>query len=86
VKYLTALTLALALAGAAGAIAPPVYPPPAIVPSDPSGPKPPPNGVPGGGPTPPPPINTPEPGTLTIAGISLAAASAYRLLRRGVRV
>jgi len=83
-RYFAALTLALAVAGGVRAIAPPVEPPPSpvIVPS------PPPIGpnilpVDPGTPSGPPALNTPEPTTLTIAGMGMAAAGAYRLLRRG---
>jgi PEP-CTERM motif len=78
-KYLGALLLMLSIVAAVPAIAPPVDPPaPAIVPTPGGDPNP---NKPNGGPTPPPP-NAPEPSSMAIAGVSLVAASAYRLMRR----
>ncbi len=85
-RYVMALSLALALAGGVRAISPPVHPPPVILPSPPPGPIVLPPAGPGGGPTPPPVLDTPEPASLTIAGIGIAAAGAYRLLRRAKKV
>jgi hypothetical protein len=81
-KLFVAVTLALVLATGAWAISPPQSPPstPTIIPSPPVDPLVPPID-PGGGPNPPP-INTPEPSSLTIAGVSLAGAGIYRFLRR----
>ncbi len=76
-RYLGTLLFLLLMASAAPSIAPPLDPPnPAIVPSggDPG------TGKPNGGPTPPPP-NAPEPSTLVIAGVSMAAAGGYRMMR-----
>jgi MYXO-CTERM domain-containing protein len=72
-----ALVVCIAAGGALG-IAPPVDPvPPKIVSFTP-----PPKLPPGGGHPQTPPVNTPEPASLTIMGLSLAGAGAYRLLRR----
>jgi hypothetical protein len=79
--FATAFAL-LVFGGAALAVAPPVERsvPPVIVPSvGPPGPV----VTPHGGPVPnQPPVNTPEPASMTIAGVSLAAAGVYRFLRR----
>jgi len=84
-RYYSAVLVALVLAGAGLAIAPPQGPPPSIVPSPPiTVPMPPTTPPPttgghvgpGGGPT------TPEPSTLTIALVSAAAAGSLRFLRR----
>jgi hypothetical protein len=76
-KCCAALILALAVAGASIAGAPPQYPEsPAIIPTPTSSP--PTTGH--SGPNPPPPV--PEPSTLTIALISAAAAGSFRLMRR----
>jgi hypothetical protein len=91
-RYVAACALALALTSGVRAIAPPVERPPATV-SSPHAPHGPlgrsltPFVIPGGGHTePPPPIHTPEPASLTIAGIGIAAVGAYRLLRRQQKV
>jgi hypothetical protein len=78
-SLIAALTLCVAVSGAM-AVAPPVDPnvPPKIVPSG----SPPPTspgdpGDPNGNP-----LNTPEPASLTIMGLSLAAVGSYRYMRR----
>jgi hypothetical protein len=85
-RYCTYVLTVLALAGAALAGAPPQYPnvPPAIVPSPTthSDGSPGTGGGGGGGNLGGPPAATPEPATLTIALVSVAAAGSLRLLRR----
>jgi PEP-CTERM motif len=81
-KLFVAVTLALVVATGARAISPPQSPPstPTIIPSPPVDPNVPPPTDPGG--PNPPAINTPEPSSLTIAGISLAGTGIYRFVRR----
>jgi hypothetical protein len=82
-KFLTALCLMFVLAAVSFAGAPPVEPSitPAILPTPPGNNPPPSN--PGGNPkiTP---VNTPEPSSLAIVSLSLAAAGVYRFARRRV--
>jgi hypothetical protein len=78
-RYLCTAFAALALAGAVLAIAPPQGPPPSIV-TSPTTKPPPTTGSGGGGPSGPP--VTPEPSTLTIALVTVAAAGTARFLRR----
>jgi hypothetical protein len=77
-KFLAAALVVCIAAGGAFGIAPPVDGgvPPEIVPFNP------PRLPPDGGIPQTPPVNTPEPASLTIMGISLAAAGAYSCLRR----
>jgi hypothetical protein len=80
-RLLAAVSLALGLVSAAVAISPPVDPPtkPFILPSPP--PSTPPSNPPPADPNIPT-LNTPEPSSMTIAGVSLAAAGVYRFVRR----
>ncbi len=79
-KILVALSLTLIVASGALAISPPVDRPiPAIIPAPPPPGDP---GVPKTGDPGTPVVNTPEPSTLAIGGISLAVTGVYRLIRR----
>jgi hypothetical protein len=79
-KFVAAALAVCIAAGGAFGIAPPVDPvPPKIVPFSPPQP---PQGPPSGGNPNTTPVNTPEPASLTIVGLGLAAAGTYRFLRR----